>query len=76
MKRSIDSDDVALSKELLEVFDSTSVDLLLSFGGQILVIVVCETLRNSQYLRVEGGNEEDVQSSSLQSKGRSRSRTR
>lgn len=41
MERSVDGDDVALSEEFLEVFDTTSVDLLLSFGREILVIVVC-----------------------------------
>ena len=41
VKRAVDGEDIKLSQELLEVFDTTSVDSLLGLSGECLVIVCC-----------------------------------
>ena len=44
MKRAVDSEDIELAEELLEVLNTTSLDLLLSRLGEVLVVIVKELL--------------------------------
>lgn len=39
MERAVDGEDVKLSQELLEVFDTSSLDGLLGLSGERLVVV-------------------------------------